>query len=74
MKTLHLGPEEVLLAAKIAVQPTSSAQEVARTIDAAEVAIRSTEPMVTALYLEPDIYDAAYTPAPRPERPSAPSH
>ena len=74
MKTLHLGPEEVLLAAKIAVRPTSSAQEVASTIDAAEAAIRATEPMVTALYLEPDIYQADYTPAPRPERPSAPSH
>lgn len=74
MKTLHLGPEEILLAAKIAVRPTSSAQEVAATIDAAEVAVRTAEPMVTALYLEPDIYHVDYTPAPRPERPSAPSH
>lgn len=74
MKTLHLGPEEILLAAKIAVRPTSSAQEVAATIDAAEAAVRTAEPMVTALYLEPDIYHVDYTPAPRPERPSAPSH
>lgn len=74
MKTLHLGPEEVLVAAKIGVNATSSAQTVADTIDAAEVAIREAEPMVTALYLEPDIYHADYTPAPRPERPSAPSH
>jgi cation diffusion facilitator family transporter len=74
MKTLHLGPEEVLVAAKIAVNARSSAQAVADTIDAAEAAIRSAEPMVTALYLEPDIYHAEYTPAPRPERPSAPAH
>ena len=74
MKTLHLGPEEILVAAKIAVRPTSSAQEVATTIDAAEVAIRAAEPMVTDLYLEPDIYNVDYTPAPRPERPGAPSH
>ena len=74
MKTLHLGPEEVLVAAKIGVNATSSAQTVADTIDAAEVAIREAVPMVTALYLEPDIYHADYTPAPRPERPSAPSH
>lgn len=74
MKTLHLGPEEVLVAAKIGVNATSSAQTVADTIDAAEVAIREAEPMVTAVYLEPDIYHADYTPAPRPERPSAPSH
>jgi cation diffusion facilitator family transporter len=38
MKTLHLGPEEVLVAAKIAVSAASSAQAVADTIDAAEVA------------------------------------
>lgn len=74
MKTLHLGPEEVLVAAKIAVSAATSAQQVADTIDAAEVAIRTAEPMVTALYLEPDIYLADYAPAARPERPAAPSH
>lgn len=74
MKTLHLGPEEIMVAAKIAVRPTESAAEVAALIDRAELAIRSAEPMVTALYLEPDIYAADYQPAPRPDRPSAPSH
>jgi cation diffusion facilitator family transporter len=74
MKTLHLGPEEILVAAKIAVSEGENAAEVAATIDRAEVAIRTAEPMVTALYLEPDIYRADYTPAPRPEAPSAPSH
>jgi cation diffusion facilitator family transporter len=74
MKTLHLGPEEILLAAKIAVSAGESAAEVAATIDRAELAIRQTEPMVTALYLEPDIYRADYSPAPRPEAPTAPGH
>ncbi len=59
LKTLHLGPEEVLVAAKIAVEPTDSAAHVAEVINAAEVAIRSVEPQVTALYLEPDIDTAA---------------
>jgi divalent metal cation (Fe/Co/Zn/Cd) transporter len=74
MKTLHLGPEEIMVAAKIAVRPTESAAEVAALIDRAEVAIRGAEPMVTALYLEPDIYSETYRPAPRPERPGAPAH
>jgi cation diffusion facilitator family transporter len=74
MKTLHLGPEEVLVAAKIAVSATDSAADVADTINRAEVNIRAAEPVVTALYLEPDIYDAAHVPAERPERPSAPGH
>jgi len=55
IKTLHLGPEEVLVAAKIAVEPTDSAARVAEVIDNAEAAIRAANPMVTALYLEPDI-------------------
>ncbi|MFZ0530902.1 MAG: cation diffusion facilitator family transporter [Propionicimonas sp.] len=55
LKTLHLGPEEVLVAAKIAVEPTDSAQRVAEVIDNAEAAIRASTPTVTALYLEPDI-------------------
>jgi cation diffusion facilitator family transporter len=55
LKTLHLGPEEILVAAKIAVEPTDSAVRVAEIIDTAEQAIRTAEPWVTALYLEPDI-------------------
>jgi cation diffusion facilitator family transporter len=74
MKTMHLGPEEVLVAAKIAVSGTTSATDVAQTIDRAEQNIRAAEPMVTSLYLEPDIYDPDYVPAARPERPDSPSH
>jgi cation diffusion facilitator family transporter len=74
MKTLHLGPEEILVAAKIAVDPTERAADLAAAIDAAEAAVRKAEPMVTSLYLEPDIFKADYAAAPRPERPSAPSH
>lgn len=55
LKTLHLGPEEILVAAKIAVESTESAVKVAQIIDQAEVAVRAAEPWVTALYLEPDI-------------------
>jgi cation diffusion facilitator family transporter len=74
MKTMHMGPEEILVAAKIAVSPTERAVEVAEIIDRAEVAIRAAEPMVTSLYLEPDVYRSDYTPAPRPDRPSSAGH
>ena len=55
MRTLHLGPDELLVAAKIAVQPGASAEDVARTIDAAERRIREAEPIARVIYLEPDI-------------------
>src|SRR3954452_10374949 len=74
MKTLHLGPEEILVAAKIGVRASASAGQVAETIDAAERNIRAAEPMVTSLYLEPDIYRADYVPDPRPEAPAPAGH
>jgi cation diffusion facilitator family transporter len=56
MKTLHLGPDELLVAAKIAVRASDSATDVARAIDAAEARIRAAEPVAVLIYLEPDIY------------------
>ncbi|GAB3656447.1 cation diffusion facilitator family transporter [Nocardioides korecus] len=55
MKTMHLGPEELLVAAKIAVTATDSAADVARAIDAAEEAVRAAEPSARVIYLEPDL-------------------
>jgi cation diffusion facilitator family transporter len=55
LKTLHLGPDELLVAAKIAVPPAVSAQTIAETIDAAEASIRAVEPIARVIYLEPDI-------------------
>jgi cation diffusion facilitator family transporter len=55
MKTMHLGPEELLVGVKIAVSASDSASEVARAIDAAEVAIREVEPTARVIYLEPDL-------------------
>ncbi len=74
IKTLHLGPEEILVAAKVAVAPGTDAAAIAETINAAERAIRSTEPMALQIYLEPDIYTESYTPDERAAVPEAPSH
>ncbi|MEU9102170.1 cation diffusion facilitator family transporter [Streptomyces sp. NPDC048361] len=58
MRTLHLGPEELLVAAKIAVQHDDTAQEIATAINAAEARIRTAVPIARVIYLEPDIYSA----------------
>jgi len=55
MKTLHLGPDEVLVAAKIAVQRGDTAEEIARYIDDAERRIRDAVPIARVIYLEPDL-------------------
>ncbi|MFJ5835050.1 cation diffusion facilitator family transporter [Streptomyces sp. NPDC093089] len=56
MRTLHLGPEELLVAAKVAVQHDDTATEVANAINAAEERIRAAVPIARVIYLEPDIY------------------
>lgn len=67
MRTLHLGPEELLIAAKIAVEHSDTATEIARAIDAAEDRIRAAEPFARVIYLEPDIYsDTAASAGPDP--------
>ncbi|MFI6501549.1 cation diffusion facilitator family transporter [Nonomuraea typhae] len=55
MRTLHLGPEELLVAAKIAVAHDDTAAEVARGIDEAEQRIRAAVPIARVIYLEPDL-------------------
>ncbi|WP_371579802.1 cation diffusion facilitator family transporter [Streptomyces sp. NBC_01314] len=59
MRTLHLGPEELLVAAKIAVRHDETATEVANAINAAEARIREAVPIARVIYLEPDIYSEA---------------
>lgn len=55
MKTMHLGPEELLVAAKIAVDHDDTAAQVARGIDEAEQRIRAAVPIARVIYLEPDL-------------------
>lgn len=55
MKTLYVGPEELMVAAKIGIEPKSSGQEIAAIINAAEKAMREQLPVAQLIYLEPDI-------------------
>ncbi|WP_327067196.1 cation diffusion facilitator family transporter [Kitasatospora sp. NBC_01250] len=76
LRTLHVGPEELLVAAKIGVRREESAEQIARTIDEAEVRVRAAVPIARAIYLEPDIYSAEKAAAgPDPEAtPGGPGH
>ncbi len=55
LRTMHLGPDELLVAAKVATAPGSSATDVATAIDDAEERIRAAVPIARVIYLEPDI-------------------
>jgi cation diffusion facilitator family transporter len=59
LRTLHVGPDSLLVAAKIAVRPCDRAETVAAGIDAAERRVRAAVPIASMIYLEPDLYHAA---------------
>jgi len=55
LRTMHLGPDEVLLATKIEFIDTLSVQQLAQAIDDAEVRARSVDDATLRIYIEPDI-------------------
>jgi cation diffusion facilitator family transporter len=71
MKTLHLGPEELLVAAKIAVNHDETAGLIAERINAVEARVREAVPIARVIYLEPDIYSAAKASGDRAAEPAA---
>jgi len=74
MKTLHIAPEELLVAVKVAVARETLAGDVAGVIDAVEHNLRAAEPMATSVYIEPDMWRDDYVRAERPPAPGAPAH
>ena len=56
LRTVHIGPDSLLVAAKVAVRPGDTAEQIAAGIDAVEERVRAAVPIATTIYLEPDIY------------------
>jgi cation diffusion facilitator family transporter len=56
IKTLYLGPDELLVGAKIAFARSKKLVDVANAIDAVEASIREAVPIARVIYLEPDVY------------------
>ena len=56
MKTLYLGPDELMVGAKIAFAGTTRMTDVAAGINAVESRIRKAVPAARVIYLEPDVY------------------
>ncbi|MFD6949745.1 cation diffusion facilitator family transporter [Nocardiopsis sp. TSRI0078] len=63
MRTMHVGPEELLVAAKVAVDAHNDAGRVTRAINEAEDRIRSAVPIATLVYIEPDLFRADHAAA-----------
>ena len=56
LRTQHLGPDEVLVAAKLEFDPDLTTEQLADAINGAETTLRAAVPMARVVYLEPDLY------------------
>jgi len=72
LRTLHLGPEELLVVAKIGIRADDEGSDIVATIDDAEARVRTAVPTAKVIYLEPDIYRPDPAPATPPRATCAP--
>lgn len=56
MRTQHIGPEELLVGAKIELIPDLSVAEAAEAVDRVETSVRRAVPIARIMYLEPDVF------------------
>jgi divalent metal cation (Fe/Co/Zn/Cd) transporter len=56
LRTDHIGPDEIVVAAKVEFDPSLTMADLATTIDALEVEIRAVESRATLIFIEPDVY------------------
>ena len=61
LRTEHLGPDEILVAAKVEFDSTLSFADLAAAINGTEVRIRDAVPAARLIYLEPDVHRASTT-------------
>jgi cation diffusion facilitator family transporter len=57
LRTQHLGPDQLLVGAKVEFDGRLRFEELTEAIDVVEAAIREAMPIARIIYIEPDIYD-----------------
>jgi cation diffusion facilitator family transporter len=63
MRTQHIGPEELLVGAKVEFDDSLCFEDLTDAIDDVEAAMRASVPHRVIIYLEPDVFEAARTSA-----------
>jgi cation diffusion facilitator family transporter len=67
LRTLHLGPDELLVAGKVELDQQATFPQVAETINRAEARVRAAVATARLIYLEPDVYRPAAAPVAQDE-------
>lgn len=63
LRTQHIGPEELLVAAKLEFERSLTNSQISEAVDEVEAALRGAVPLKMQIYLEPDFFEAGYEPA-----------
>jgi cation diffusion facilitator family transporter len=63
LRTMHLGPDELLVGAKLAMPPGATLPQIAAAVDGAEQRVRDAVPAARVIYLEPDLDRSATPPS-----------
>ena len=74
MKTEHIGPDELLVAVKVAFRSDLTIVELADGINETERRIRAAVPEARIIYIEPDVYRDQPTEIAMPEKVDEPLH
>ena len=64
LRTIHVGPDDLVVAAGIVVDASRNATEIARAVIDAEARVRSVTPFRTVMYLEPRVRESSEQPPP----------
>jgi divalent metal cation (Fe/Co/Zn/Cd) transporter len=70
MRTEHLGPDEILVGAKVEYSSELTADQLVAAINDTEDAIRAAVPTATVIYLEPDLVRSDHPDLPHDDTPS----
>jgi len=74
IRTEHIGPDEILVGAKIEYSSSLSADQLVAAINATEEAIRVAVPAATVIYLEPDLRRSDHPDLVAPAEPPSDTH
>jgi divalent metal cation (Fe/Co/Zn/Cd) transporter len=74
LRTVHLGPDDLLVAGKIGIAADADGEDIAATINDAEARVRQVVPSARIIYLEPDIYQPDDNTVEQPVRPPTLPH
>jgi cation diffusion facilitator family transporter len=59
LRTQHVGPDDIMVNAKLEFDPTLSVARLAAVVNELEVELRNAEPRARTIFIEPDVYRAS---------------